>query len=128
MPTAKLEKPLRHFLPAGFVLTDWKSLESYFEDLVTRPLDTREQLENWLKDMSELEAVVSEDSCWRQIKMTCDTENKELEEAFNYFCLEIQPKIQPYADRLNRLLVENPHTRELDKKEYFTYLDRKSVV
>src|SRR6202012_1187388 len=39
-----------------------------------------------------------------------------------YFCLEIQPKIQPYADLLNRRLVENPHTRELDQKEYFTYL------
>jgi oligoendopeptidase F len=76
MPTARLEKPQRHFLPAGFVLTDWKGLESYFEDLVTRPLDTREQLEQWLQDMSELEAVVSEDSCWRQIKMTCDTERR----------------------------------------------------
>src|SRR5580692_1626184 len=111
MPTAALQKPERHFLPAGYALTDWKSLEPYFQDL-----------EKWLLDTSELEAVVSEDACWRQIKMTCDTENKELEEAFNYFCLEIQPKIQPYADRLNRRLVENPHTRELDQKEYFTYL------
>ena len=56
--------------------------------------------------MSELEAVVSEDACWRQIRMTCDTENKTLEEAFTYFCLQIQPKIQPYADKLNRKLVE----------------------
>ena len=47
---------------------------------------------------------------------------KQLEEAFNYFCLEIQPKIQPYADRLNKRLVENPHTKELDQKDYFTYL------
>lgn len=122
MPTANLQKPLRHFLPAGFALTDWNGLEPYFRDLAERPLDTREQLEKWLQDTSELEAVVSEDACWRQIKMTCDTENKSLEEAFNYFCLEIQPKIGPYADRLNRRLVENPHTQELDKKEYFTYL------
>ncbi|GGB11036.1 M3 family oligoendopeptidase [Puia dinghuensis] len=122
MPTANLQKPQRHFLPAGYVLTDWPGLEPYFRDLDERPLDTREQLEKWLLDISELEAVVSEDSCWRQIKMTCDTENKQLEAAFNYFCLEIQPKIQPYADRLNRRLVENPHTRELDQKEYFTYL------
>lgn len=122
MPTANLEKPQRHFLPADYVLTDWKSLEPYFQDLVERPLDTRAQLEKWLMDMSELEAVVSEDACWRQIRMTCDTENKSLEEAFNYFCLEIQPKIQPFADRLNRRLVENPHTQELDQKEYFTYL------
>ena len=122
MPTAALEKPKRHFLPAGYALTDWKSLEPYFQDLEQRPLDTRAELEKWLLDMSELEAVVSEDACWRQIRMTCDTENKGLEEAFNYFCLEIQPKIQPYADRLNRRLVENPHTNELDQKEYFTYL------
>jgi oligoendopeptidase F len=122
MPTANLEKPKRHFLPVEYTLTDWSSLEPYFQDLVDRPLDTRAQLEQWLQDMSELEAVVSEDACWRQIRMTCDTENKSLEEAFNYFCLEIQPRIQPYADRLNRRLVENPHMQELDQKEYFTYL------
>src|ERR1700744_396844 len=121
-PTAELKKPVRHFLPADYILTDWQSLEPYLKDLEQRPLDTRAELEKWLLDMSELEAVVSEDACWRQIRMTCDTENKELEEAFNFFCLEIQPKIQPYADRLNRRLVENPHTQELDPKEYFTYL------
>lgn len=118
----ELKKPVRHFLPADFVITDWKSLEPYFQDLEQRPLDTRAELEKWLVDMSELEAVLSEDASWRQIKMTCDTENKTLEEAFNYFCLQIQPQIQPYADRLNRRLVENPHTKELDQKEYFTYL------
>lgn len=121
-PTAELKKPARHFLPADFALTDWTSLEPYFQDLEQRPLGTGADLENWLLDMSELEAVVSEDSCWRQIRMTCDTENKSLEESFNYFFLEIQPKIQPYADRLNRRLVENPHTAELDPREYFTYL------
>jgi oligoendopeptidase F len=119
---AALSKPERHFLPADYVLTDWDSLEPYFIELDQRPLETRADLEKWLLDISELEAVVSEDACWRQIKMTCDTENKQLEEAFNYFFLEIQPKIQPYADRLNRRLVENPHTQELDQREYFTYL------
>jgi oligoendopeptidase F len=118
----ELKKPERHFLPAEYVLTDWNSLEPYFMDLEQRPLETRADLEKWLLDMSELEAVISEDACWRQIRMTCDTENKALEEAFNYFYLEIQPKIQPYADRLNRRLVDNPHTQELDKKEYYTYL------
>lgn len=121
-PTAHLTKPVRHFLPADYTVTDWTSLEPYFQDLTTRPLDTREQLEKWLLDMSELEAIVSEDACWRQIKMTCDTQDKSLEDAFNYYCLEIQPKMQPFADLLNKRLVENPHTQELDQKEYFTYL------
>jgi len=72
--------------------------------------------------MSELEAVVSEDICWRQIRMTCDTENKSLEDAFNYFVIQIQPKIQPYADQLNRKLINCPFTKDLDNEKYFTYL------
>jgi oligoendopeptidase F len=122
--TAELEKPKRHFLPEDFVLTDWNGLEPYLRNLEDRVLDSREALEKWLRDTSELEAVISEDSCWRQIRMTCDTENKELEEAFRYFVMEIQPHIQPYADRLNRKLVECPFTGELDKREFFTYLRR----
>src|SRR5580658_9460364 len=120
--TADLKKPVRHFLPAEYVLTDWNGLEPWFQDLETRSLETREALEKWLLDMSELESVVSEDSCWRQIKMTCDTENKQLEESFTFFVMEIQPKIQPYADLLNRRLVANPFTKELDQQKFFTYL------
>jgi oligoendopeptidase F len=120
--TADLKKPLRQFLPEGFALTDWNSLEPWFKDLEQRVLDSPEALEKWLRDMSELEAVVSEDACWRQIRMTCDTENKQLEDAFTYFCMEIQPKIQPYADLLNRKLVESPYTTTLDQHQYFTYL------
>ena len=61
--------------------------------------------------------------------MTCDTENKQLEEAFNYFCMEIQPKIQPYSDALNKKLVNSPLLNELDPEKYFTYLRsiRKSI-
>ena len=120
--TADLKKPLRQFLPEDFVITDWNGLEPWFQELEQRKLDSREALEKWLRDMSELEAVVSEDACWRQIRMTCDTENKELEAAFTYFCMEIQPKIQPYADRLNRKLVESPDTQKLDQHQYFSYL------
>src|SRR5690606_24477078 len=76
----------------------------------------------WLSDSSELEAAISEDACWRQIRMTCDTENKALEEAFTFFVMEIQPKIQPYADQLNRKLISNEYTKSLDQQEYFTYL------
>jgi oligoendopeptidase F len=122
MYTADIKKTARHFIPNDFVVTDWSSLEPYFKNLVERNIDTKENLEQWLKDQSELEAVVSEDACWRQIKMTCDTENKELEAAFNFFCMEIQPKIQPYSDALNKKLVNHPLANDLDKEKYFTYL------
>lgn len=120
--SADIEKLPRHFLPKDFTIKDWDSLEPYFKDLAERNIDSLPALEKWLKDVSEVESAVSEDVCWRQIKMTCDTENKQLEEAFNFFMMEIQPKIQPYADTLNRKLVESPLTSELDQKKFFTYL------
>jgi len=122
MYTARINKLDRHFVPKDFIITTWDKLEPYFKDLLDRKISTSQELEAWLKDMSELEAVVSEDACWRQIKMTCDTENKTLEQAFNFFCFEIQPKIQPYADALNKKLVNNPLTGELETEKYFTYL------
>ena len=120
--SANIEKPVRSFLPENFVITDWNSISSYFEELVERPLPSSADMEKWLKDMSELEAVISEDVSWRHIRMTCNTEDKKLQENFTFFMMEIQPQIQPYADRLNRKLVDSPLTASLDKKKYFTYL------
>ncbi len=122
MYTANINKLKRSFIPGDFVITTWDELEPYLKNLLERKLDTQHDLEQWLKDSSELEAVISEDACWRQIKMTCDTENKSLEEAFNFFFLEIQPKIQPYADALNKKLVGSPFTKDLNPDKYFTYL------
>jgi oligoendopeptidase F len=120
--SAKIEKPVRHFLPASFVISDWNSVAPYFENLEARVLNSAADMEKWLKDMSEMEAVISEDVSWRHIRMTCNTEDKKLQESFTFFMMEIQPKIQPYADRLNRKLIDSPLTSSLDKQKYFTYL------
>jgi oligoendopeptidase F len=120
--SADIQAVSRKFLPENFTVTSWDALQPYFQQLVDRSIQSKADLEQWLKDSSEIEAVLSEDACWRQIKMTCDTENKSLEEAFVFFVTEIQPKIQPYADRLNRKLIACPYTAELDQKLYYTYL------
>ncbi|MCW3462633.1 M3 family oligoendopeptidase [Chitinophaga nivalis] len=119
---ADIKKLPRHFLPEDFSVTTWEALQPYFEALQQRPLHSVADLEQWLKDMSELEAVTNEDACWRQIRMTCDTTDKKLEEAFAYYCMEIQPQLQPYADALNKKLLESPYLKELDQELYKTYL------
>ncbi len=121
MYTAAIKKQPRKYVPANFVVTDWQHLEPFLKELLEREISTKEELEIWLQNLSELEAVVSEDACWRQIRMTCDTENKVLEEAFNFFCMELQPKLQPYSDALNKKLVNHPLAAQLDEKKYFTY-------
>lgn len=122
MSATLIEKTPRRYLPATFVVDSWESLSPYFEELESRPLHSVEQLEKWLTDASELESVISEEACWRQIRMTCDTEDPALSASFEYFMTRIQPMIQPVADRLNRKLIECPLTEQLDTTKYFTYL------
>jgi oligoendopeptidase F len=117
-----IEKIKRNFLPEDFTVTTWETLQPYFENLKQRELDSPEALQQWMKDVSELEAVISEDACWRQIKMTCDTTDPKLEEAFTYFCMEIEPKMKPYFFELNKKLVASPYTKELDEAVYYPYL------
>src|SRR5674476_952820 len=127
--SADIKKLERKFVPKDLTVTNWESIEPWFKDLLEREISSTEKLEKWLADMSELEAVINEDACWRQIKMTCDTTDKNLEDAFNFFCMEIQPKIQPYSDALNKKLINHPLADSLQKEKYFTYLRslRKSI-
>lgn len=119
---AMIEKIKRNFLPEDYQLTDWASLEPYLQDLKNRELNDKDALDKWLHDVSEVEAVIGEDAAWRQIKMTLDTTNKEYEEAFTYFVMEIEPKLKPYFFDLNKKLLDCPYTADLDKAVYFPYL------
>jgi oligoendopeptidase F len=122
MSSARIEKIPRQLLPESFSLQSWEDLAPYFEELEQRPLASVSELEKWLRDASELESVISEEASWRQIRMTCDTQDPIRVEAFEFFMTQIQPKIQPVADRLNRKLIDCPFINQLDHDKYFTYL------
>jgi len=112
----------RNFLPDKLKVTSWQVLEPFFTQLLEREIQSKSELEKWLKDRSELEAFVSEDLAWRYVRMTCDTTNKNLEEAYLFFVTEIEPKISPLSDKLNRKLVDCKFLNELDHDTYFIYL------
>ncbi len=118
----RIEKLKRNFLPEDFTVTTWDALQPYFDTLINTTINNKTELENWLHNVSELEAVISEDACWRQINMTCDTTNKTYEEAFTYFCMEIEPKMKPYFFEMNKKLLASPFVKELDEAQYYPYL------
>ena len=120
--TANLKKIDRDFLSSKFRLLSWNNIRPYLEELKNRKLDSKTALEQWLKDISEVEAVVGEDACWRQINMTCDTTDKKLEEEYTYFCTEIEPKMKPYFFEINRKLLSCAFLKEIKEPEYFPYL------
>ena len=48
--SADIHKPARHFLPKDFQVTTWNKLEPYFKELTERPINSKAELEKWLKD------------------------------------------------------------------------------
>ena len=115
-------RPKRKYLSEEFTIESWESLKPIFEELLNREIDSVESLEDWIGDLSEVEAVLSEETAWRYIRMNIDTKNKEYEEAFNFMVTEIDPKAAPYSDKFNHKLLESPFCKELDEEKYRIFL------
>src|SRR5205809_854288 len=75
--TAAIEKIPRKFLPEDFKITDWQTLQPYFKELLDRPVNSKKNLEKWLQDISELEAVLAQQFGIISGKMTIEVESKE---------------------------------------------------
>lgn len=112
----------RQYLSPDFKITTWDNLKPLFEELKNRAINSVTDLKKWMKDHSELEAVLNEDGAWRYIKMTCNTQDEQLQESFNYFVTEIEPHISPYSNDLNKKLIDCPFVEQLEKDTYFVYV------
>lgn len=112
----------RTFVKPDFTVTTWELLKPYFTELEQRPLASAAELEAWLKDYSELSAVVSENMAWRYIKMTCDTANTRLRDSFNDFVQNIEPHMAPVANGLNKKIMSAEFRNGLKKTGYDIYL------
>ena len=115
----EINKYNRKFVANDLIITTWETLKAYFENLVNRSINSKEEYIQWLSDKSELEAVIEEDAAWRYIKMTIDTRDESLNEAYTFFVTKIEPELAPYADLLNKKLVESPFFEALNQQEDF---------
>ncbi len=121
----EITQPIRQFVAQDLVIDSWEAIEGYYQDLLDRTIDTRESFKKWLVDQSELDAVLEEDMAWRYIRMTIDTTSEDLSKAYTFFVSEIQPKLAPFEDKLNRKLVESPFLEELESSSDYFILFRR---
>ncbi|MBL7902254.1 MAG: M3 family oligoendopeptidase [Bacteroidia bacterium] len=112
----------RRYVQPEFKVSTWELLQTYFDELEKRPINSFDELYKWLLDYNELGAVVSEDMAWRYIKMTCDTNNTALRDSYNDFVQNIEPKMAPISNRLNEKLMASPFKEQLKKQGYPIYL------
>jgi oligoendopeptidase F len=94
----------------------------FFDDLINRELKSLAELTQWMIDRSELESMLEEDFAWRYIRMTCDTTDEKILQAFEDFATNIEPKLSEYANLLNKKIMSCEFLYELPASEYFIYI------
>ena len=112
--TISIERKNRIFVSEEFVPEKWQTIEPYYKQLLDTEFYDAASFQNWLGKISELEAIISENAGWRYIRMTCDTANKEYQDAYSYFVSEIEPRIAPLNHQLNEKIINCPYTKDLD--------------
>lgn len=119
----------RHFLATELDLGDWQAIQPYFDKLDTLPVDTTQQLEQWILQLSELSAAIGDESSRRYIAMTCNTEDPQLEAAYLHYVQEILPKCEPRFFELSKKYLASPALPTLPEKRYQVYTrNRESEV
>lgn len=108
----------RKFVAEDFEVTNWDNLVPYFQQLLESPLDNALEIESWLKNRSELEAVLDEDRAWRYIKMTCNTTDEAIKQHYEQFISEILPQWSIMDNDMLKKLYNSPAFATLDPQKY----------
>ena len=103
----------RRFVPPDLDPSDFSQIEPLYATLLARRLDSAEDLEQWLEQVSELTAVVNEYGTRREIDYSRHTDAPELEKAYLHYLENIAPKIKPYFFRLQRQYLDCGHANAL---------------
>lgn len=123
MNTISIPRPRpKTYLPEDFSVSSWSQLLPHYDELLQREIDSVEDLEQWILDRSELDAVVSEDFSWRYIKVTVDSRDESAAANYQVAVEELAPNVTAYENDLDRKLVSNPFLEYLDYDRYFTHL------
>ena len=115
------KKPSRKFVPENINWDEWNEVEKLLKDLSERAIDSLDNFKTWLADRSEMEAVVSENVGRRYIKMTVDTTDEDAANSYQHFVTNINPKMSPFDDILNKKLNNSPFKTELNEVGYDIY-------
>lgn len=116
----------RSFVPADLSVKSFTDVEPLFNQLLEREINSADELEQWLKDGSELSNVIDEHGSAIYVKSTVDTTSEQFKKDFMEFIQNFEPKIKPVSEKLNRKFYDSPYRSDLDQDKFKLY--ERSVV
>jgi oligoendopeptidase F len=111
----------RRWLPADVPLKTWEQIEPWYRQVLDRPIDSPQELEDWLAAVGELNAAVGQEGVERYIAMTCQTDDPQREAAYLAFVREIEPHLKPLQNAIRSKYLDSPHRAALDRGRYLVF-------
>lgn len=116
-PPSPMEFP-RRFVPPDADCGEWAQLEPYYQRLSAAPINSQADLEDWILQVSELEACIDEQRCVRHVEATRKTDDEARQQRYLDFVEQVQARQEPWRDRLQRRLLELAEQYPLPPKRY----------
>jgi oligoendopeptidase F len=113
-----IQKKPRKYFPAEFQPTDWPAIEAELKKLLETPIESVDDLLEFMERDSELQFIMDEETAWRYIHMTCHADDKDPEQAFNDYYANIIGKWRPYDFEIKKRFYNCPFRKELPPEQY----------
>ncbi len=108
----------RSFVPNDANMADVAQVSRLYEILQQRPLANAQDLERWIGDRGELESVLSQVGSLLYIRMTCQTDDAAIAQAYSHFIEHVASAVKPLNDQLNHKYLKAIEHISLDQKFY----------
>ncbi len=112
----------RQFVPEKADLTDRQQVQSLMESLLNRPIESRDDLRQWVLDRSETSSAIGQARAVLYVRMTCQTDDAQRSETYKKFVENVDPILRTFGDKLDRKLLEAEETHGLDRDAFGIYL------
>ncbi len=111
----------RRFVPPQADLAVLDQVRPLCQKILDRMIHSSLEMEEWLRDRSELEAALSQTGTILYIRMTCQTDDPARARAYQQFIETIQPTVKIFADQLNRKFLAEQARWHPDEQRYHVY-------
>ena len=106
----------------------WEDLSGVFKELKSRPLSSRAELERWIADEDELNAVVYERKALVNVNFSRQTDDGESKKAYVDFVQDLEPKVKLASFELTQKYVSSLARRELPPAYSMSDKSRKNAA
>ncbi|MBI5415843.1 MAG: M3 family oligoendopeptidase, partial [Candidatus Omnitrophica bacterium] len=108
----------RRFVPPQADLAALDQVRPLCQTLLERTIHSAGEMEEWIRDRSELDAALSQTGAILYIRMTCQTDDPSRARAYQQFIETIQPTVKIFADQLNRKFLVEQARWHLDSPSF----------